>query len=135
VYHVTPKGDVEVVAKPKGRPNGVALAPSGKILYVTNSDEKKVYAYDLDKNGAASGERVVVSGIEGVPDGIRTDEKGNLYVAAKGVAIYTPQGKLIRDVPLVEKPSNLTFGDADLMSLYVTARSSVYRVRVPVKGW
>jgi len=48
VYHVSPKGEVEVIARPKGRPNGVALAPGGKTLYVTNSDEKKVYAYDLD---------------------------------------------------------------------------------------
>lgn len=135
IYHVSPKGDVEVVAKPKGRPNGVALAPSGKILYVTNSDERKVYAYDLDKNGAPANERVLISGIEGVPDGVRTDEKGNLYVAAKAVVIYSPDGKLVRDIPLTEKPSNLTFGDADLQSLYVTARASVYRLRVPIKGW
>jgi len=135
VYHVGPKGDLDVVAKPKGRPNGVALSPGGKLLYVTNSDEKRVYAYDLDKNGAASNERVLISGIEGVPDGIRSDEKGNLYIAAKGLLIYTSEGKLIRQVPLAEKPSNLAFGDPDLQSLYVTARSSVYRLRLPVKGW
>jgi gluconolactonase len=135
VYHITPKGDLEVVAKPKGRPNGITLSPGGKILYVTNSDEKKVYAYDLDKNGVASGERVLISGIDGVPDGIRTDEKGNLYMAAKAVLVYTPEGKLIRQVPLSEKPSNLAFGDADLQSLYVTARTSLYRLRVPIKGW
>lgn len=135
VYHITPKGDLEVIGKPKGRPNGITLSPSGKILYVTNSDEKKVYAYDLDKNGAASNERVLISGIDGVPDGIRTDEKGNLYIAAKGVLIYTSEGKLIRQVPLVEKPSNLAFGDSDMQSLYVTARTSVYRMRLPVKGW
>jgi gluconolactonase len=135
VYHVTPKGDLEVIARPKGRPNGVALSPDGKTLYITNSDEKNVRAYDLDKNGAASNERIVISGIEGVPDGIRTDERGNLYVAAKGVQIYTGQGKLIRQILMSEKPSNLAFGDADMQSLYVTARTSVYRLRVPVKGW
>lgn len=135
VYHITPKGELEVVSKPKGRPNGITLSPSGKILYVVNSDEKKVYAYDLDKNGDASNERVVISGTEGVPDGIRTDEKGNVYVAAKAVLIYTPEGKLIRQVAFSEKPSNLAFGDADLQSLYVTTRTSLYRLRVPVKGW
>jgi gluconolactonase len=135
IYHITPKGDLEIVAKPKGRPNGITLSPSGKILYVSNSDEKKVYAYDLDKGGATSNERVLISGIEGIPDGIRTDEKGNLYVAAKSILIYTPEGKLIRQVPLSEKPSNLAFGDADLQSLYVTARTSLYRLRLPVKGW
>jgi len=135
VYHITPKGELEIVAKPKGRPNGIALSPSGKALYVTNSDEKKVYSYDLDKNGAASGERVLIQGIEGVPDGIRTDEKGNIYIAAKSVLIYSPEGKFIRQVPLSEKPSNLAFGDVDMQSLYVTARTSLYRLRLPVKGW
>jgi gluconolactonase len=135
VYHITPKGELEVISKPKGRPNGVALAPAGKILYVTNSDAKKVYAYDLDRNGAASNERVLISGITGVPDGLRTDEKGNLYIAAKAVLIYTPQGKLIREIPLTEKPSNMAFGDTDMQSLYVTARTSLYRLRLPIKGW
>jgi gluconolactonase len=135
VFRITPKGDLEVVAKPKGRPNGITLAPAGKILYVVNSDEKKVYSYDLDKNGAPSNEHVLISGIEGVPDGIRTDEKGNIYVAAKAILIYSPEGKLMRQVPLTEKPSNLTFGDSDMQSLYITARSSLYRLRLPVKGW
>lgn len=135
VFHINPKGELAVVAKPHGRPNGITLSPNGKILYVANSDEKKVYAYDLDKNGEASGERVAISGVEGVPDGIRTDEKGNIYVAAKAVLIYTPEGKLIRRVPLIEKPSNLAFGDSDMQSLYVTARTSIYRLRLPVKGW
>jgi len=135
IYHITPKGELEIVAKPKGRPNGITLSPSGKALYVTNSDEKKVYAYDLDKNGTASGERVLIQGIEGVPDGIRTDEKGNIYIAAKSVLIYSPEGKFIRQIPLSEKPSNLAFGDVDMQSLYVTARTSLYRLRLPVKGW
>jgi len=135
VYHITPKGEMEVVARPKGRPNGIAFAPGGKILYVTNSDEKKVYAYDLDKNGVASGERVLISGIDGIPDGIRTDEKGNLYIAAKGVSVYSSEGKLLRYVALGEKPSNMAFGDVDMQSLYVTARTSLYRLRLPFKGW
>jgi gluconolactonase len=135
VYHVTPKGELEVIAKPKGRPNGITLSPNGKTLYVANSDEKRIYAYDLDNKGGASNERAFISGIEGVPDGIKTDEKGNLYIAAKSVLIYTPEGKLIRDVPIAEKPSNLAFGDADLQSLFVAARTSLFRLRLPVKGW
>ena len=59
---------------------------------------------------------LLVSDIEGVPDGIRTDEKGNLYVAAKGVAVYTPEGKLLNTIPLAETPSNCAFGDADLQT-------------------
>jgi gluconolactonase len=134
VYHITPKGQLSVIARPAGRPNGITLSPNGRILYVANSDEHNIRAYDVDRGGEVSGERVLVSGIEGVPDGIRTDEKGNLYVAAKGVAVYTPEGVLLATIPVAEKPSNCAFGDADLQTLYITARTSVYRVRLDVKG-
>ena len=134
IYHVTPKGEVELVAKPKGRPNGTALSPNGKILYVDNSDERSVYAYDLDGKGAASNERVLISGIKGVPDGMAVDEKGNLYVTADALEIYTPEGKSLHRVEFPEIPRNVAFGDADLQTLYVTAYTSVYRVRVNVKG-
>jgi gluconolactonase len=135
VFHVSRKGELEVIAKPKGRPNGIALAPDGRTLYVSNSDERNVRAYDLDKNGGASNERTLITGIEGVPDGICVDEKGNLYVAAKGVAVFTAEGKPLGVVVLEETPSNCTFGDPDLGSLYITAQKSVYRVRLNVKGF
>jgi gluconolactonase len=134
VFHLSHRGELEVIAKPKGRPNGIAIAPNGRILYVTNSDERNVRAYDLDRNGSASNERVLVSGIEGVPDGIRVDEKGNLYVAAAKIEVYTAEGKPLGSVALQETPSNCAFGDADFGSLYITARTSVYRVRLNVKG-
>jgi len=134
VYRITRKGELEIISKPKGRPNGVAISPNGRILYVTNSDERTVRAYDLDHNGAVSNERVVVSQIAGIPDGIRVDEKGNLYVAAAKLEVYTPEGKSLASIPMQETPSNCAFGDADLSSLYVTARTSVYRVRLNVKG-
>jgi gluconolactonase len=125
---------LEVIAKPKGRPNGVALAPDGRTLYVGNSDERNVRAYDLDKSGGASNEHILISGIEGVPDGICIDEKGDLYVAANRIQAYSPEGKLLGMIPTEETPSNCAFGDPDLGSLYITARTSVYRVRLDVKG-
>jgi gluconolactonase len=134
VYHITPKGQLSAIAKPAGRPNGIALSPDGRILYVANSDEHNIRAYDVDRNGEVSGERVIVSGIEGVPDGMRTDEKGNLYVAAKGIAVYGPGGKLLATIPVTETPSNCAFGDSDFQTLYITARTSLYRVRLDVKG-
>ncbi len=134
VYHISRRGDLEVIAKPKGRPNGITISPNGNVLYVANSDERNVRAYDLDKNGAASNERILVSNIEGVPDGMRVDEKGNLYVAANKVEVYTAEGKALGSVPLAETPSNCAFGDEDFASLYVTARTSVYRLRLNVKG-
>ena len=134
VYHITPKGDMEAVAKWKTRPNGIAFSPSGKLLYVADSDARLVRVYDVDKNGAATHERVFIENIPGVPDGIRTDEKGNLWVAAKHVFAYSEDGKQIGAIELGQTPSNLAFGDGDLESLYITARAFVYRVRIGVKG-
>ncbi len=130
VYHMTPRRELTVVAKPAGRPNGIALSPNGKTLYVANSDERNVRAYDLDGKGEASGERIFIAKTEGIPDGLRTDEKGNLYVAANALAVYSPAGKLLGTIPLTEKPSGCAFGDADGKTLYITARGAVYRVRM-----
>jgi len=134
VYHLPPKGPMKLVAGPAGRPHGIALSPNGRILYVSNADEHNIRAYDVDHNGDASGERVLVSRIDGVPGGISVDEKGNLYVAAKGIAVYSPEGRLIHVMEMKEQPSNCAFGEADEKSLFITARGVVYRVRLEVKG-
>jgi gluconolactonase len=134
IYHISPKGELTLLAQPKGRPNGITLSPNGRILYVSNSDERNLYAYDIDGSGKASNERVLIQDIDGPPDGIRTDEKGNLYITCRQLAIYTPQGKLIRMIDFPEQPRNCAFGDPDFQTLYVTAQTSVYRVRLNVKG-
>ena len=134
IFHISPKGELDVLDKRHTRPNGIALSPNGKALYVTDSDRHEVIAYDLDRTGAASTGRAVISQIEGVPDGIKTDEKGNLYVAARYIFVYTPEGKQLGTVHLPETPSNLAFGEADLETLFITARNFVYRVRLNVKG-
>jgi sugar lactone lactonase YvrE len=130
VYQITSKRELKLVAKPAGRPNGIALSPNGKVLYVANSDERNVRAYDLDGKGEASGERIFIAKTDGIPDGLRTDEKGNLYVAADALMVYSPAGKLLATIPVPEKPSGCAFGDADGKSLYMTARGTVYRVRL-----
>lgn len=131
VFHLSPHGALEAIARWKTRPNGIALSPNGKTLYVTDSDQRLVRAYDLE-HGAA--ERVLIENIPGVPDGIRVDEKGDLWIAAKEVYEYSPQAKLLGHIELKESPTNLAFGDADMESLYITTRTEVYRVRVGVKG-
>ena len=135
VFHITPKGELEAIARLKTRPNGVTLSPGGKILYVADSDARLIRAWDLDnKTGAASNARVLVDKIPGVPGGIRTDEKGDVWVAAKCVYRYSPQGVLSKTIELGETPSNLSFGDVDYETLFVTARTTVYRVRLGIKG-
>lgn len=134
VYQITPKGELRLIARPQGRPNGIGLSPDGRILYVANSDERNLRAYDVDRQGNVSNERVLISGIDGPPDGIAVDEKGNIYIAANKLPVYSPEGKLLHTIEVAEKPSNCAFGDADLGTLFITARTSVYAVRLGVKG-
>jgi gluconolactonase len=135
VFHITPKGELNLVAKWKGtRPNGIAVSPNGKSLYVSSADDRKIVVFDLDRNGAATNERPWASNVNGPPAGIRCDEKGHVYVANKGISIFTPEGKLIREVELADSPSNLAFGEGDLQTLFVTTRRSLYRIRVPYRG-
>ena len=134
VFHVTPQGKLSVVTPKLSRPNGVALSPDGRTLYVADSQEKKILAYDLDAEGNASRERIFISDMEGSPDGLRVAENGNLYIACRGIAIYTPGGKLVRIIEFPEPPANCAFGGPDLKTLYVTARTSVYRMQIEDRG-
>jgi gluconolactonase len=134
VYHISQKGAVTLVAKPAGRPNGIALSPNGRTLYVANSDERNVRAYDVDKNGDTSGERLLIPKIEGVPGGIGVDEKGNLYIAVKGVAVYSAEGKPIHVIEMHDAASDCALGEIDNKSLIITARGVVYRARLDGKG-
>ncbi|HEY3443082.1 MAG TPA: SMP-30/gluconolactonase/LRE family protein [Paludibaculum sp.] len=135
VFRITSKGELSVIARSDKRPNGIALSPNGRLLYVAGSDERVIRVYDLDRSGTASNERVLITGIDGVPDGLKTDEKGNIYVACRGVAIYSPGGQFIHMIELAEKPSNLVFGDGDLQGLYMTTRGVLLHIRLDVKGW
>jgi gluconolactonase len=134
VYHRSPDGSLECIAKPTGRPNGITLAPGGRTLYVANTDDRTITAYDLSKKGVATKERVLVSGLTGPPDGIKTDAKGNIYVTGPDVAIYSPQGQLVSRITTPEGTRNCAFGDPDFQSLYITGLKSLFRVRLGVKG-
>ncbi len=134
VFHVTPDGKLSLVTDKLARPNGVALTPDGKTLYVADSQDRKIFAWDLDKAGNATRQRTFLQNVDGSPDGLRVAANGNLYIAAKGVAVYSPAGKLLRTIDFPETPANLTFGGPDLKTLYVTARTSVYTVRVADQG-
>jgi len=133
VYHLPPKGPLKLVAKPVGRPHGVAISPNGRVLYVTNADERNVRAYDIDRNGDTSGERVLVAKTSGIPGGLKVNEKGELYVATtRGIAIYTPDGKPVHFIEMRDRPSDCVF-DPQGSWLYVTARSFLYRIRLEAK--
>ena len=133
VYHVTPDGTIEAIARLQTRPNGITMSPDGRVLYVANTDERNVRAYDLDANGRASNERIAIADLDAGPDGIRIDVKGNLYIAARGVQVYSPAGVLLGRIAVPVNPRNLAFGDADLRTLYLVG-NSIFRVRVDTPG-
>jgi gluconolactonase len=134
IFHLTQKGELEAAARWKTRPNGIALSNDGKTLYVGDADRHSVVAFDVDPRGALSNQRDLIKNIEGVPNGIRTDVTGRLYLGAKGLQIYSPEGKLLRTMLGDEIVTNCAFGDNDFETLYVAARKAIYRIRLGVKG-
>jgi sugar lactone lactonase YvrE len=134
IWHISLKGDLEVLAKWQTRPNGIALSADGKLLFVTDSDRHAVVAFDLDRTGAGGNQRDLVKNIAGVPGGLKTDVDGRFYVAAKGVATYSPEGRLQRTLLEGERATNCAFGEGDLESLFISSRDSIYRVKLGVKG-
>ena len=133
VYHITPSGAIEAIARLQTRPNGIAISPDGNVLYVANTDERNVRAYDLDRDGRASHERVVIQNLAGGPDGMRVDAKGNIYLAAAGVQIYSPDGTQLGRLAVPVNPRNLAFGGSDLRTLYLVG-NSIFQVHVDTPG-
>lgn len=130
VWRISPKGDLDVLAKWQTRPNGIALSADGKTLFVADSDRHAVVAFDLDRGT----QRDVIKNVAGVPGGVKTDVTGRIYVAAKGVAIYSPDGRLQRTLMEGQRAVNCAFGEPDLESLFIASRGDIYRVKLGVKG-
>ena len=132
-------GKLQLLAKDLVNPNGIALSPDEKILYVNSSADRKILRYDVRPDDTiANGRLIVDMGADkepGVPDGMKVDEKGNLYsTGAGGIWVMTPEGKHLGTLVFPEQPANLAFGDADGRTLYVTARSSVYKIKLKIPG-
>ena len=141
VYRLSPDGELELLSRDQTFPNGIALSPDEKTLYVSNSDGKnRVWmAYDVNEDGGVGEGRVFYdtnrSEAEGVPDGLKIDKVGNLYCTGPGgVLILSPEGKHLGTIEPEELPANVAWGDADGKTLYMTARSSIYRIRLSTEG-
>ncbi len=130
-------GRVQAVVRDLNRPNGLAFSPDYKTLYVNNSDPAKnlVMRYDVATDGTLGNGRVfadLTSKIDGLADGMKIDAKGNLYTAGPGgVWVLSPTGKHLGTIAPPETPANCAWGE-DGKTLYMTAVTSVYRVRTLV---
>ena len=133
-------GKLTVVTRDLARPNGVALSPDEKTLYVSNSDEKKRQwmRYGVAPDGTVSNGRVFydLDGAkeQGIPDGMKVDSQGNIYAAGpEGVWVFSPEGKHLGTIQPGETAANCAWG-GDGKTLYITASTGIYRVRVNVPG-
>jgi gluconolactonase len=114
------------------KPNGIIGTPDGKTLYVADLGDGKTYAYAIDAPGQL-GERKLFAA-EG-SDGVALDEKGNLYLTTgRGVPVYSPSGEKLMTISVPEGPANVCFGGADGKTLFITARTGLYSLRMNVTG-
>jgi gluconolactonase len=131
VYYLSPDGVVTRVIGDYERPNGLVGTPDGKTLYVADIQAKKTWKYDVQADGTLTNKTFFAP--KG-SDGMTMDNKGNVYLTAGSVWVYSPDGKLIEEIEFPEKPANICFGGKDRKTLFVTARKGVYTLRMKVKG-
>jgi gluconolactonase len=140
VYRLDQSGKVTLLTKELSQPNGLAFSPDGKKFYVDDSEQRNIRVYDVAANGSLTNGRVFgeESGEknEGVPDGIKVDRKGNLFVTGpKGIWVWSPDGTHLGTIAMPEQPANLTWGGKGLSTLYITATTSVYRLQTKTHGF
>jgi len=138
VYRIRPDGTLELLLDDFDRPNGLAFSPDESILYIDDSPRRHVRAFDVRPDGTLTNSRIFADMDHpqpGSPDGMKIDQAGHLYVTgATGLWVFEPDGTHLGVVVTPERPANCAWGDADRQSLYITARTSLYRVRVKVPG-
>lgn len=140
VYRLDNKGNVQLLTKDLSQPNGLAFTPDGKRFFVDDSDQRNIRVYDVGRDGSLSNGRIFGEEPggpdDGVPDGMRFDRRGNLFVTGpKGIWVWDAQGHHLGTIVLPEQPANLTWGDKDYGTLYITATTSLYKLRTKTRGF
>jgi gluconolactonase len=137
LFRIDPQGTLHLEAMMHS-PNGLALSPGEDTLYVVNQNLGNVVTFDVATNGALTATGTFVGGLQ-VPDGVRCDSEGNVFVTVEAefggqVRAYAPDGTLWGTVAMPEPARNCNFGMADRKTLFVTAATSIYSIPVAVPG-
>lgn len=132
VYYLSPdRSKLIPVIDDMVRPNGVVGTPDGKKLYVIDAGRKETYAYSIQADGTLHDKKFFAP--EGV-DGMTIDSNGNIYITTGALSVFNPAGNKIDTIEVPERPSNLCFGGKDKQTLFITAQTSLYSIRMRVKG-
>ena len=140
VYRLDSSGRVTLLTSELSQPNGLAFSSDGTRFYVDDSEKRNIRVYDLRPGGTLANGRIFGeepgSKGEGVPDGMKVDLAGNLFVTGpKGIWVWDSGGHHLGTILLPEQPANLAWGDDDLGTLYITATTSVYRLKTTARGF
>lgn len=131
VYRLTPNGEVTRVIDDYKQPNGIIGTPDGKRLYVADIEDQKIWRYMIQPDGSLADKTFFAPHGS---DGMTIDNRGNIYLTMGRVWVYSPEGVLIREIEIPESPSNLCFGGKNRDILFITARTSVYTLKMNVRG-
>jgi gluconolactonase len=122
----------EIVGESLKKPNGIVGTPDGNYLYVADIGDNKIYKFNIDTDGTLDDRQVFAQ--QGA-DGITLDERGNLYLAGKGITIYNPKGQQIGHIDIPEPWSaNVCFGGKNRDVLFITASKAIYTLKMNVRG-
>lgn len=131
VYYLNPDGKVTRVIADYKQPNGLIGTPDGKTLYVSDINDGKIWKYTIEPDGKLTNKTFFAP--EG-SDGMTIDNQGNVYLTNKTVSVFNPKGENIAKIEVPEMPSNVCFGGKKRNILFITARTSVYTLKMKVKG-
>ncbi len=140
VFRLDGAGNVTLLSKELSQPNGLAFSPDGRKLYVDDSQQRNIRVYDFQPDGTLANGRLFGEEPggehDGVPDGIKVDRKGNLYVTGPGgIWVWDAQGRHLGTILMPEQPANLAWGGAALDTLYITATTSLYKLTTEGSGF
>lgn len=139
IYRAEPDGSrLTLLAHDFGQPNGLCFSSDEKRLFVNDTERQHIRVFDVESDGTLANSRVwaETTGPEpGAPDGMKMDTEGNIYCCGPGgIHVFDPQATCLGVIIIPEYTANFCFGESDFRSLFVTASSSIYRLRVKVSG-